>query len=283
MPMWRFMAMSLIGLLPANALATAPDAHWNEICSTISHYAQLLTAARDKPEPTASAMVLTIMGHPSVMTPDVVAEVNRQVYRSKSLPVQEAAAIFQKCMTPVENNTADSPPTSSAPLVPIKLQTGHTLVATDQGDFDLTLLWEDEGHGHGRDVFTASMQGQRVLMPNGDGSISDDPADDRNMRRSIRFAQQRQNNHANYLLLLVAEREPGPGATTTSYSVYYLTRGDDSYKFLPLIQRQLPTKYCNADAALTVASGLPSRESYRGPPTADGCPVLTELTETTRK
>ena len=95
-------------------------------------------------------------------------------------------------------------------------------------------------------------------------AVTDDPANDQDMRRSVRFAHGRIDDKST-VVLLIAQRDPGRGATRTTYQIYRLTRDSVGGQFVLLSQTELPRRYCNADAALTAASGLMLREVYRGP------------------
>ncbi len=106
-------------------------------------------------------------------------------------------------------------------------------------------------------------------MPDGT-AITDDPGDDYDMLRSVRFARGRVNGEE-ATLLLVGSRQAGSGPTDTAYQVFRLVQRATGYQFELLSEQRLPNGFCNADMALSVASGLPLRNSYRGPRTPDGC------------
>jgi hypothetical protein len=159
-----------------------------------------------------------------------------------------------------------------AALTPIRLIKGANHIATPEGSLNVMLTWQDDDNRHGHDVFTATVPGGgQVAMPDGD-AVADDPADDTDMRRSVRFARGEIGGE-DTVVLLIAQRDPGHGATRTTYQVYRLTRDPAGSRFVLLTQTKLPSLYCNADAALSAASGLALRESYRGSRTMDGCPA----------
>ncbi len=135
----------------------------------------------------------------------------------------------------------------------------------------MNLTWQDDGDGRGHDVFTVAIPDTGPVAVGGGGTVTDDPGNDRDMRRSVRFARG-QVDGANAILLLIADREPGGGPTPTWYHVYRLVQQGSHHWFAPLATERLPTGFCNADMALSIASGLPLRASYRGPHTANGCP-----------
>ena len=248
-----------------------PD--WAQTCSAVSHFAELVAAARDEGQSAAEASLTArqILNHPDILSPDVAAEITRQVYVTRRLtPSQQAASFRTRCLTPVQsgNNAGWS---AADVLDPIKLNVGVNHVDSAEGSLDITLAWSNDGNGHGHDVFTAAMSGAgQVSMPDGD-AVADDPADDQNMRRSVRFARG-QVNGENAVILLMAQRDPGDGAVRTTYRMYKLVHDPEGYRFGLMKEAVLPDSYCNADAALSAASGLPLRQSYRGRNTIDGCP-----------
>jgi hypothetical protein len=247
---------------------------WTKMCAEVGHFAALVTAARDEGHSAteATARVRQILSVPPV-SPAVADEITRQVYAKSAWNAEQAEkAIRAKCLTP----TAPPPPISSRPAVsglsPIMLNVGVNIVAratADGNDLEITLAWKNDGHGRGHDVFAAVVPGTgTVAMPDGDELI-DDPAGDVDMRRSVRFARG-QVGGADALLLLTATREPDG---QTDYRVYRLVPDQGGYLFAPLLGQRLVLHYCNADVALSAASGLPLRASYRGLHTATGCPA----------
>lgn len=262
---------ALCALSPAQA---ASPADWARRCDAVGHFAALAAAARDdgKPAGEASLTGRRLLGHPDILAPDVADEIARQVYGTSDLaPGEEAALMRGKCLTPVEAG-ASAPGPFAGPLSPIRLKVGTNHIATPDGGVDVTLAWKDDGEGRGHDVFTATAPGAGSVSMPGGLSVADDPADDQGMRRSVRFARGRMRGE-DTILLLIAQREPGLGATSTTYQVRRLARDPGGWRFAPLAEARLPARYCNADAALSAASGLAPRASYRGPPTADGCPA----------
>ena len=155
---------------------------------------------------------------------------------------------------------------------PIPLHTGVNRIdrfAPDGGQADLSSAWQDDGHGSGHDLFAADVPGVGTVGMPGGNSISDEPLHDYDMQRSVRFALGRVDGKPATLLLL-ATRGAGEGATTTTYQVFRLEQMAGGLGFALVTQRTLPRPFCNADMALSVASGLPLRISYRGPLTQDG-------------
>ncbi len=248
---------------------------WTRTCDVVSHFAELVSVARDERQAAgrATSRVQQLLNHPDVLVPDVANEITRQVYETPTLtPGEEAASFRRRCLTPQ--------PTIGA-LIPIKLSIGVNHIATPEGGFDLTLSWKDDGDGHGQDVFTATVPGAgAILMPDG-YSIVDDPADDQDMRRSVRFARGLLGGE-DAIVLLIAQRDPGRGATRTTYRMYRLMHDPEGFRFVLLTEAQLPSRYCNADAALSAASGLMLRESYRGARTMDGCPATVHSSDLAR-
>ena len=218
----------------------------------------------------------------------VAAEVARQVYATPDLNRdQEVQAIFTKCITPAQGEAPSKPPTIRiAELEAIPLQPGVNRVerfAPDGRDATIMLTWRDEGNGRGQDVFLVTMpgrdgggwQGVGMLQSAGalgeDGMISDEPRRGDDMLRSVRFARGTVNGE-DATLLLAASRLEGEEAapSDTTYEVYRLVWKDGRDGFERIVRHALPDRYCNADMALSIASGLPLRSSYRGPRAADG-------------
>ena len=264
--------LNMVVGVPAQA---APD--WTKLCAEAGHFAALVAAARDEGHSAteATARVRQILVLSSVSTPAVADEITRQVYTQSTWNVEQAEkAIRAKCLTP----PAPPPrqiPVSSRPaisgLTPIKLNVGVNTVehaTADDSALQITLAWKNDGHGRGHDAFVAVVPGAgTVAMPDGD-ELVDDPAGDLDMRRSVRFARG-QVNGADALLLLTATREPDG---QTVYRVHLLVLNETGYQFAPLLEQKLASHYCNADIALSAASGLPLRASYRGLNSATGCP-----------
>jgi hypothetical protein len=265
--------LTLLGILCSFSSARAGSPDWTRTCGAVSHFAELVSAARDESLPAGNATLTVqhLLNYPDVLSPDVAKEITRQVYETPSMtPIEEAASFRRRCLTPIRAS-ADKAGRPVDTLVPIKLDVGINHIATPEGVLDVNLSWEDDGNGHGHDVFTATAPGARtVFMPDG-YSIADDPADDQDMRRSVRFARGLTDGE-DAVVLLVAQRDPGRGPTRTTYQVYRLRRDPQGFRFALLFEAELPSHYCNADAALSVASGLMLRGSYRGPHTVDGCP-----------
>ena len=170
-------------------------------------------------------------------------------------------------------------------LVPIPLDLGVNRIprfAPDGRDGMIVLAWHDEGGGSGHDVFLVTMPSRsgmerRDVGVSGGGDLSrgatirDDPNHGDNMLRSVRFARGRVDGRDATLLLVATRTDAGDNAPSlTLYEVYRLIRSGDADMFAHIASRVLPDRYCNADLALSVASGLPLRRSYRGPRGADG-------------
>jgi hypothetical protein len=177
-------------------------------------------------------------------------------------------------------------------LTPIPLQLGPNHIARfapDGRDGTITLAWHDEGGGQGYDVFLVTMPNRRggewrtVGLSKGDGSpqnaiITDDPGQGDNVIHAIRFARGMINGqHATLLLSAVRVEDGNVRPSSTTYEVYRLVQNADRDVFERITSQSLSAPYCNADMALTIASGLPLRSSYRGPRdvnggfTRDGC------------
>jgi hypothetical protein len=273
--------LTIFAMLCASSSVQATD--WTRTCDVVSHFAELVSVARDERQPAGRATLRAqqLLNHPDVLVPDVANEITRQIYETpERTPDEEAASFRTRCLTPVWANTNVVQPTIGT-LIPIKLSIGVNHIATPEGGFDLTLSWKDDGNGRGHDVFTATVPGVgAILMPDGH-AIADDPADDQDMRRSVRFARG-QLGGEDAVVLLIAQRDPGRGATRTTYRMYRLMHDPEGFRFVLLTEAQLPSRYCNADAALSVASGLMLRESYRGARTMDGCSATFHPTDLAR-
>ena len=218
-----------------------------------------------------------------MITDTVSREIALQVYETPlRSPAQEEDVLRTECLTPVgEPPRAASHDTRVVVLAPIELNVGANQVTTstpDGRDATITLTWHDDGGGHGHDVFAVTPAGASpVMMPDGGNSVRDDPGHDRDMLSSVRFARG-QVDGADATLLLIATRQPGPGPTPTIYWAFQLTRQDDTYRFVPVLSVRL-SALCNADMALSVAAGLPLRQSYRGAATTSGCPEGAHLAQ----
>lgn len=280
----------------------AETASWHSLCRELGDFAGLLTDYRNQGRNLHDAISVAF---PTlhVTTDHVVAsEVAEQVYATPGLDrEQETAAIFTKCMTPAADQSRPQRQSIDRVTDPvaIPLQFGPNHIrrfASDGRDADITLAWQDEGNGRGRDVFLVTMQSidgtgwRRIdLLPSdtsASGSlIADDPHRGDDTLRSLRFAWAKVDGQDATLLLVATRQEREyAAASATTYEVYRLIQVDGRDGFAPVERRNLPGAYCNADMALTVASGLPLRTSYRGPRdaeggfTKDGCPLPEALT-----
>jgi len=173
-------------------------------------------------------------------------------------------------------------------LSPIPLQLGVNRISQfspDGRDANIVLAWQDEERGRGHDVFLVTLQDAggrwRSVSRTQDGlafdfTITDIPNRGDDMLRAVRFARGKVDGQ-DAGLLLIATRNEGDGPTSVVYDVYRLMKVAGLDVFQQISSRRLPGRYCNADMALTVASGLPLRTSYRGPRsrsgdfTKDGC------------
>jgi hypothetical protein len=260
--------------VPAHA---APD--WTRLCAGVGHFAALVAAARNQGHSAREALarVRQILPLPSVSMPAVADEITRQVYARSTWDEEQAEqAMRAKCLMPV------NPPAEPVParrpaisgLAPIKLNIGVNTIerATPDGSaLEITLAWKNDGRGRGHDAFAAVVPGAGTVATPDGSELVDDPAGDLDMRRSVRFARG-QVDGADALLLLIATRGPD-GAT--DYRGFRLVADRAGYRFTPLLEQRLASHYCNADVALSAASGLPLRASYRGLHTATGCPAAT--------
>ncbi len=281
----------LIGLLVGGSLAAIPahaEPDWTRVCTMVGHAAALVAAGRDQHlvADVAVSAARRILAQPPMLTDTVGAEIAAQVYRTPNLsPAQEAARLRAECLTPADApqpaRDAGPPPSHDLTpgqvrvLAPLELHTGDNQIAhlLDGGrDAVITLTWQDDGHGRGHDVFTVKISDAGPVTMTDGTAITDDPGNDRDMLRSVRFARG-QVDGADVLLLLIASRQPGEGPTPTVYRVFGLRAEGGGFQFVPLLATRLPMGFCNADMALSVASGLPLRASYRGLRTTNGCPV----------
>jgi hypothetical protein len=231
-------------------------------------------------------------GPPELLDRTVSDEIARQVYATPSLsPQQETDALKAKCLTP-EANAAPRKATRTAPsehvitnLVPIPLDRGvNRIEAAAPGGraIDVVLDWHDDGDGRGHDVFTVTEPG--APDPAKAFTIVDDLHDGDDALTSVRFARGDVDGQPAILLLTANRALPAAKVvpTATVFAVYRLVPGEPGLgsppEFQLLERRALEDRFCNADRALSAASGLPLRQSYRGPRdaegrfTANGCP-----------
>ncbi|MBV8612632.1 MAG: hypothetical protein JOY66_02520 [Acetobacteraceae bacterium] len=273
--------LAIIGLTVGQQVRAAD---WTQVCASVGHFAGLVATQRDQfvPANTAVSTARRILDQPRMITEEVSNEIARQVYgMPRRSPAEEEDMLRTECLTPAGGEPPRAAPRHARVVVlaPIELNVGPnhvTRFAPDGRAAIITLTWQDDGRGHGHDVFAATVDdGGPVVMPSGRDTVRDDPYHDRDMLSSIRFARG-QVDGADATLLLTAIRQPGTGPTPTLYRVFQLTRQDDAYRFKPVLSEQLPAS-CNADMALSVAAGLPVRRSYRGPATANGCPKTSQI------
>jgi hypothetical protein len=269
-----------------SALVTASPAHaqqsWNGVCDSVGRFAAIVATEREG-RAAVEAAVQQARGQlpdDAVLPGDVADEIAHEVYLHPAMtPVQAKVTMRARCLAVQATRVAAMPAPPEHPvvaaLIPIALHSGVNAVADflpGGGPAIVRLAWHDDGNGHGRDVFTASVPGAgRIGMPDGD-SVADEPRRDYDMTRSVRFARGRIDGKP-ATLLLIAQRQPGSGPTATVYQVFRLARDASGFRFAVLSQRTLPSGFCNADMALSAASGLKLRVSYRGALTRDGCPA----------
>lgn len=291
MPSARYMASpTLVAalLMAAPHAARAEPASWRHLCQGLGDFAGLVADYRNQGK-TLQQAVAAAFPELHVMPDRVVAtEVARQVYATPNLNRdQEVAAIFTKCVTPTGGEAPSRPSTIRiTALEAIPLQPGLNRIgqfAPDGRDATITLTWRDEGGGRGQDVFLVAMPGtdgtgwqdvgllQAGAAPAARDVISDEPHRGDDMLRSVRFARGKVNGE-NATLLLAASRveRDDSAASDTTYEVWRLVRKDGRDGFERIVRQALPDRYCNADMALSIESGLPLRNSYRGPRTGDG-------------
>jgi len=174
-------------------------------------------------------------------------------------------------------------------LTGIPLQIGPNRIsrfAPDGRDAEIILAWQSDGRGGGRDVFFVTMprgpdgEWRTVDLleganPTPSAIITDDPGQGHDVIRSVRFARGRVDGETATLLLIATRAAiDQTGPSNTLYEVYRLMQIGGKDQFRQISQQLLPDRYCNADVALTVASGLPLRSSYRGPRGSDGVFIL---------
>ena len=274
-------------VMAAPQAARADSVSWQHLCQGLGDFAGLVTDYRNQGKTLRQAVAAALPELRVTANRVVAPDVARQVYATPGLNRdQEVAAIFTKCVAPAQGETRPEPSTVRiTELQAIPLQFGPNRIgqfAPDGRDADIQLTWRDQGGGRGQDVFFVTMpskdntgwRGVDMLQSSpasvASGGISDEPHRGDDMFRSLRFARGKVNGQ-NATLLLIADRvdeESAPSATT--YEVYHLVQEDGRDGFARIVRQVLPDPYCNADMALTVASGLPLRSSYRGPRTVDG-------------
>lgn len=182
-------------------------------------------------------------------------------------------------------------------LEPISLSSGVNRIsrfAPDGRDGLIVLAWRDNGNAHGYDLALVMLEpmpgaGWNVVaiapMDQDAGRVEDTlrdaPHTGDDVVRSFRFARGKVDGEA-ATLLFVATRDldvgagiPGPSLVT--FEVYRLARNDGDVGmtrdfFDPIQRTHSPTRFCNAEMALSRVFGLPLRRGYAGPQTADGCP-----------
>lgn len=285
-------ALAVVLASPATADVVSPA-----LCRGLADFALSVAARRNQGASLQDAVSTASRTAASPADPEVAAEIALQIYLTPKLsPVQEAAAIYAKCSTPLEPNL---PPEAPVPggitgLEAIPLQRGTNTIpqfGPSGRPGRITLNWRDEGGGHGHDEFlveAASEDGsdwQPVRVQGADGAttgpeIVDNPNNDTDMLRSVRFARAEIAGQGTTLLITATRPDDGPAKPSlVDYDVYSFSGTGAAPLFTLVAHHILPLPYCNADIALSAASGLALRSSYRGPRNAsgdftkDGCPA----------
>ncbi|MBV8613852.1 MAG: hypothetical protein JOY66_08785 [Acetobacteraceae bacterium] len=160
------------------------------------------------------------------------------------------------------------------------------------GVVEVVLGWRDDGDGRGHDVFTVKAPGQSD--PSKAVTIADDLHDGDDALSGVRFAHGDVDGQPAVLLLTATRALPAAKAvpTATVFAIYRLVPGEPGAGppagFELLERRTLAGRFCNADRALSEATALPLRRSYRGPRdaegrfTANGCPEPTATRSASR-
>ena len=293
----RSVCFAVLAALAAGVPASvhAEPIPWPHLCNALSDFAKRLTDYRNEG---ASLQEATTAALPTLrILPDraMATEIARQVFATPDLSrEQEADVIYTKCISLAENPS----PSTRQPASPIKVLTAIPLqlgpnrierFASDGRPADITLAWRDEGGRHGYDMFRVTIPNKATSVWRGveiwpksvivsGNAITDDPHRGDDILRAVRFARGKVDDQDATLLLVVSRSESMDSTPTEAvYEVYRLVESDGRDGFLRIVRRALPGRYCNADMALSVASGLPLRTSYRGPVdaagrfTKDGC------------
>ncbi len=286
-----------IGLIAAGTVPVRAAAIPDSVCRNLGQLAGRLTDYRDRGISLHDAVPAASRRTHDPADPQVAAEIAWQVYATPNLTrSQETTAIYTKCSTPVSAQPAPArkPDSAITDLVPIALQRGANWIANftpDGRDGLVTLTWRNGDGGRGHDAFLVDILSRdgktwepvEVLDAGASAEgieITDDPQNDYDMRRSVRFARGKVRGQ-DTILLLIASRPDGSGAEPSGvqYDVYRLAEADGRTVFKRIRHRVLAVRSCNADMTLSEVSGLPLRSSYRGPRDAngafrvDGCPA----------
>jgi hypothetical protein len=293
----RRLGLAFVALI-GSAAATAAQARpmtWDSLCSAVGDFAGLVAVHRNEGVSKSTAIALArelfSNGPPELLDRAVTDEIARQVYATPALtPEQETASLKAKCLTPEKDASLPRPSGTVSSghvitdLVPIPLDKGVNRVEAANGEkADIVLGWQDEGAGRGHDVFTVTIPSAGSDPPE-TATVSDDVGSGDDVLTSVRFATGNVDGQKAILLLVAARVAPAAKVvpTPTVFEVYRLltdASGPNSRGLFELIERRmLPRRFCNADMALSEASGLALRPSYRGPRdsrgqfTANGCP-----------
>jgi hypothetical protein len=284
-------------MLMGSAAATRVQADpvtWSHLCAAVGDFAGLLATHRDDGMSARDAIAMTGRlfsdGPPELLDRAVTDEIARQVYATPALtPRQESVALKARCLTP-DVGARSRTPRPAIPsehvvthLVPIPLDKGVNHVGPD---VEIVLDWHDDGGGHGHDVFVVTIPTSpgpsdgRFMPANAvapaERTIADDPHDGDDVLAAVRFARGDVDGQQAILLLRATRLSPAAKVvpTPTVFEIDRLVPGDSGSGSQPAFERverrTLARRFCNADMALSVASGLPLRLSYRGPRDADG-------------
>ena len=276
--------------------AHADPVTWDRLCPAVGNFAGLLAAYRNQGTPQSVAVAIArgffSNGPAEILDHAVGDEIARQVYATPTLsPEQESASLQAKCLTPAAGPEPKGSTKAAVSghavthLVSIPLEKGVNRIAPATvagGVVEIVLGWRDDGDGRGHDAFTVKAPGQSD--PSKAVTIADDLHDGDDALSSVRFAHGDVDGQPAVLLLTATRALPATKSvpTATVFAIYRLVPGEPGVGppagFELLERRTLAGRFCNADRALSEATALPLRRSYRGPRdaegrfTANGCP-----------
>jgi hypothetical protein len=273
---FRIATLCTLGVVASHS-ATAQTLVWQQACAELGSFAGSITGLRDAGRSLDEALEHALP-QLTIAPDDTIARlIAQRIFKSPDLDrEQEVASAYTDCIA------SDDQRTTITELTAIPLQVGTNVLnqfSPEGRPAIITLQWQDEGKGKGHDVFFVVTQQEDTtyhgirFWPTSEGvdgqmRITDIPNHDHDMIRSVRFAFGKVDG-LNSSLMLLANRDD----TDTTYEVYRLQHVDEWDVFTRIEQKQLPERYCNADLALSVASGLPLRESYKGVRDSAGNPV----------
>jgi hypothetical protein len=258
----------------------AAEQNWEHVCAQVGHFAGLLTEARQAGKSEGEALAAASSTATEFVSNGLDKVLADKVYAADGIDrEQNVQTTFVDCMSMYDKSTVVSD------LTPISVRTGTNRVQhlTEDGKAGtIVLRWQDEGKGRGHDRFSVFVTGDgdanesvkfwpETTFVDDDGAITDVPGHDYDMVRSVRLASA--NVHGeDTTVILVADRGDNPTMPSkTKVEIFRLLKVDLWYVFTTIQRLTLPVPYCNADLALSAATGLPLRESYKGPRTANGC------------